>query len=163
MPTPISTVENMTKHLTNEEKAAREAAEQALKRETVNLKKPKFVSGAAAKLWDQTIDRMVGLDLLDDLDSEVLGLYCDQVARRNEQEKLRRKLMRTIAKCQEDETEQLLSLLEQADKLARSVAALERQILQYADKLGLTPSGRFRIARKRAEMSLSDPDEDLFA
>ena len=163
MPTPISTVENMTKHLTNEEKAAREAAEQALKREAVNLQNPKFVSGAAAKLWEQTIDRMVGLDLLDDLDSEVLGLYCDQVARRNEQEKLRRKLMRTIAKCQEYETEQLLSLLEQADKLARSVAALERQILQYADKLGLTPSGRFRIARKRAEMSLSDPDEDLFA
>ncbi|MBS5151390.1 MAG: P27 family phage terminase small subunit [Butyricicoccus pullicaecorum] len=162
MPTPVSTLDNMTKHLTNEEKAARLAAEQALKRETVNLQKPKFVSGAAAKLWEQTIDRMTGIELLDDLDSEVLGLYCDQVARRNEQEKLRRKLMRTIAKCHEDNAEQLLSLLDQADKLARSVAALERQILQYADKLGLTPSGRFHIARKRAEMSLSDPDEDLF-
>lgn len=161
MPTPISTVENMTKHLTNEEKAARLAAEQAMKRETVNLQKPKFVSGAAAKLWEQTIDRMVGLELLDDLDSEVLGLYCDQVARRNEQEKMRRKLVRMIAKCPEND-EQLVSLLEQADKLARSVATLERQILQYADKLGLTPSGRFRIARKRADMTVSDPDEDLF-
>ena len=115
MPTPVSTLDNMTKHLTNEEKAARLAAEQALKRETVNLQKPKFVSGAAAKLWEQTIDRMTGIELLDDLDSEVLGLYCDQVARRNEQEKLRRKLMRTIAKCHEDDAEQLLSLLDQAD------------------------------------------------
>lgn len=161
MPTPIITVENMTKHLTNEEKAARLAAEQAMKRETVNLQKPKFVSGAAAKLWEQTIDRMVGLELLDDLDSEVLGLYCDQVMRRNEQEKMRRKLLRMIAKCSEDD-EHLPSLLDQADKLARSVAALERQILQYADKLGLTPSGRFRIARKRADMTVSDSDEDLF-
>ena len=42
--------------------------------------------------------------------------------------------------------------------------SLERNILQYAEKLGLTPSGRVRLAQKRAAAAAEnkDPDGDLF-
>ena len=42
---------------------------------------------------------------------------------------------------------------------------LERNILQYAEKLGLTPSGRVRLAQKRAQAAAearTDPDSDLY-
>ena len=43
--------------------------------------------------------------------------------------------------------------------------SLERNILQYAEKLGLTPSGRVRLAQKRAQAAAgarADPDSDLY-
>jgi hypothetical protein len=39
---------------------------------------------------------------------------------------------------------------------------LERNLLTYADKLGLTPTGRVRLAQKRAEAATFDPDGDLY-
>lgn len=161
MPTQTKSLENMTKHLTNAEKEARQAAESSLRRENARLTKPTFVTGTAAKLWDLTLQRMEGIELLDDLDSEILGLYCDQMARRNELERLRKKILREYAKRSKTDDD-AIKYLEQADGLAAKVASLERQILQYAEKLGLTPSGRFRIARKRAEGAQPEPDDDLF-
>ena len=40
----------------------------------------------------------------------------------------------------------------------------ERSILQYADKLGLTPTGRVHLARKRAAQANGEvgDDDDLF-
>lgn len=40
----------------------------------------------------------------------------------------------------------------------------ERSILQYADKLGLTPSGRMHLARKKAAQFAGEggEDDDLF-
>lgn len=163
MPTPVSRVDNMAKHLTNEEKAAREAAEKSVRRECVSLTKPAFVVGSAKKYWEQTLARMEGIELLDDLDSETLGLYCDQLARRDELERLRKQAVREYRRrMKADDAPKALEFLGQADGLAGKVASLERQILQYADKLGLTPSGRFRIARKRAGAIATDPDDDLF-
>lgn len=161
MPTQTKSLENMTKHLTNAEKEARQAAESSLRRENARLKKPTFVTGPAAKLWTLTLQRMEGIELLDDLDSEILGLYCDQMARRNELERLRKKILREYAKRSKTDDD-AIKYLEQADGLAAKVASLERQILQYAEKLGLTPSGRIRIARRRAEGAQPEPDDDLF-
>lgn len=163
MPTPVSRIENMTRHMTNEERAARLAAEQSIQRQEVTLTCPPFVSDAAAKkFWAQTIARMEGIELLDDLDSEVLGLYCVQLSRRNELERLRKSAVRAYRKAEKEGDAHAPEYLDQADHLAGKVAALERQILQYADKLGLTPAGRLRMARRRAENQAIDPDEDLF-
>ena len=59
MPTPVSRTENMTRHMTNEEREARLEAEQSIRRDEVTLTCPKFVSDKAAKtFWEQTIERM---------------------------------------------------------------------------------------------------------
>lgn len=162
MPTQTKSLENMTKHLTNAEKEARQTAESSLRRENARLKKPTFVTGPAAKLWTLTLQRMEGIELLDDLDSEILGLYCDQMARRNDLERLRKKAVKEFNRMTKAGDEGAVKYLEQADGLAAKVASLERQILQYAEKLGLTPSGRIRIARRRAEGAQPEPDDDLF-
>jgi len=49
--------------------------------------------------------------------------------------------------------------------MSGKMQSLERNILQYAEKLGLTPSGRVRLAQKRAQAAAAaqaDPDGDLF-
>ena len=51
------------------------------------------------------------------------------------------------------------------DAVSGKMQSLERNILQYAEKLGLTPSGRVRLAQKRAQTAAgarTDPDGDLF-
>lgn len=47
------------------------------------------------------------------------------------------------------------------DALTGKLQALERNIIQYAEKLGLTPSGRVRLAQKRAAAA-SEQADDLF-
>ena len=51
------------------------------------------------------------------------------------------------------------------DAVSGKMQSLERNILQYAEKLGLTPSGRVRLAQKRAQAAAearADPDGDLY-
>ena len=125
-------LENQTKHLTNAEKAARQAAEEAyLPNRKAKLKMPEAVKAdkAAASFWRSILKRMEGTGILDDLDAEILGIYCLGLSRR-------------------DELKEIKPLL-----------ALEKQLLAYADKLGLTPESRVRLARKRAaqETEAIDP------
>ena len=125
-------LENQTKHLTNAEKAARQAAEEAyLPNRKAKLKMPEAVKAdkAAASYWRSIIKRMEGTGILDDLDAEILGIYCRGLSRR-------------------DQLTEIKPLL-----------TLEKQLLAYADKLGLTPESRVRLARKRAaqEAEAIDP------
>ena len=54
----------------------------------------------------------------------------------------------------------------QIDAVSAKMTTLEKTILQYADKLGLTPSGRVRLAQRRAAAAAAaaamDPDGDLY-
>ena len=125
-------LENQTKHLTNAEKAARQAAEEAyLPNRKAKLKMPEAVKDdeAAASYWRSILKRMKGTGILDDLDAEILGIYCLGLSRR-------------------DQLTEIKPLL-----------TLEKQLLAYADKLGLTPESRVRLARKRAaqETEAIDP------
>ena len=47
--------------------------------------------------------------------------------------------------------------------LSDSLQSIEREILSYASKLGLTPESRARLAKRIAEQDEDDPDGDLFA
>ena len=61
--------------------------------------------------------------------------------------------------------EELKEAAAKLDAASGKMQSLERNILQYAEKLGLTPSGRVRLAQKRAQAaaeSRADPDGDLF-
>lgn len=143
----------MSKNLTKAERMARAEAEAAVMpdRSRVNLKAPAYVRNdkTAAKYWRSILKRMEGISLLDDLDTEILAVYCSMLSRRDAAQAI------------------YASLLEDAEGDMKGamaeLAGLERSILQYAERLGLTPSGRVRLARKRAEAAASpDPDGDLF-
>lgn len=156
------------------------------------LKKPAIVSSSkrANAYWNQILKQMEGLVLLDDLDSTVLAGYCSMLARRDQTTLLIGQLMDRLgvhgavedgakrrkkdAALSDQEWEdsakanpamspdELLEAAAKLDALTGKLQALERNILQYADKLGLTPSGRVRLAQRRAQAAAEEPDSDLF-
>ena len=62
----------------------------------------------------------------------------------------------------EGKFEELDAITDQMEGINKSIQALERNLLQYAEKLGLTPTGRVRLAQKRAQAAAPEPDGDLF-
>ena len=142
--------------------------------------------------WNQILKRMEGLALLDDLDSEMLAGYCSMLSRRDQTTLLIQQLMNQLGisgavarksdkgkspdQLAEEEFERhnrdgtpiltadaLIEAVSKLDTLQGKLQALERNLLQYAEKLGLTPSGRVRLAQKRAQAAEeSTPDDDLF-
>ena len=156
------------------------------------LKKPAIVRAnkRANAYWNQILKQMEGVVLLDDLDATVLAGYCSMLARRDQTTLLIAQLMDKLgvqgavedgAKRRKKDADlsdreweesakgaQVLSpdeLVEAAaklDTLTGKLQALERNILQYAEKLGLTPSGRVRLAQRRAKAAAEEPDDDLF-
>lgn len=144
MPANVVTLGNSRKHLTNAEKKARKESEKAVTRQTVRLTPPKYLKNDEAALgyWKKTIKRMRGISLLDDVDTEMLAIYCQLLSRRD-------LLVTRYAEVSLDDN-------------LKNLQAQERLIVQYADKLGLTPNGRARLAKKRAEERKVDPNADLF-
>ena len=156
------------------------------------LKKPAIVSSnkRANAYWNQTLKQMDGLVLLDDLDSTVLAGYCSMLARRDQTVLLINQLMdklgvqaavetgakrrKSDAKMSDREwtmsaksdpilsPDELVEAVSKLDSLTGKLQALERNVLQYADKLGLTPSGRVRLAQRRAAAASADQLADLF-
>ncbi|MBR2047123.1 MAG: P27 family phage terminase small subunit [Oscillospiraceae bacterium] len=154
MPTPAKPLSEMDKHLTAEERQARETAEQSVRpvRDVVTLTRPSWLTGKGKKYWDSILARMKGTSILDDLDVEYLAIYCSQLA---EREALQRDLV-AARKAEEPDPDLIRSLNKQInDKDSR--------IDKSAAELGCTPSGRVRLAQKRATASAEpDPNGDLF-
>ena len=172
--------------------ARRQAEEEVLpQRQKAKLKKPGFISGSrqANAYWNQILKRMEGLALLDDLDSEMLAGYCSMLARRDQTITLISQLMDRLgvagavdagkarkkklsamtdgewessAAPPEMTADELIEAVSKLDTLTGKLQALERNLLQYAEKLGLTPTGRLRLAQKRAQAAAPEPDGDLF-
>ena len=104
-----------------------------MRRKTVRLVKPAWLSDDAAKIWKR-LRRLAGeIGIIDSLDAEMLAVYCDTLVKYG-------KLSEQASKSAEIDPDSV--------KLMQSYARL---IAQYADKLGFTPAARARLARKRAE------------
>ena len=162
-------------------------------RKKLKLKKPAFVARnkRANAYWNQILKRMEGLVLLDDLDSEMLAGYCSMLARRDQTILLVNDLYARLGvsgaveplpgkkpdgALSDEEWErsaqappdpmtpdELIEAVPKLDTMTGKLQALERNLLQYAEKLGLTPSGRVRLAQKRAQAAAEpEPDDDLF-
>ena len=160
----VKTVENMTKNMTLDERMARENAEaETLPNRVSVLLPPSYLKKdkVAEKYWEVILSRMVGISLLDDLDTEMLAIYCTMLSRRDSLNALCRVVLVEASKPKLD-TDARLDVMSRVDGLVVKLQSLERTILQYADKLGLTPSGRVRLARKRAEAAMPESNEDLF-
>lgn len=168
MPTAVKNSGNMTKHMTQSELEARQTAEQEVLPDRgghVQLKPPPIMSGisGASGFWKRTLERMEGLAILDDLDSDTLGVYCVMMARYKQQCALLNQAGKRLKEAGKD-VEAVEAAVAQIDAVSAKMTTLEKTILQYADKLGLTPSSRTRLAQKRAEQASAqiDPDGDLF-
>ena len=186
VPSAVKNSANMAKHLTQAELEARRQAEEEVlpQRQKAKLKKPGFISGSrqANAYWNQILKRMEGLALLDDLDSEMLAGYCSMLARRDQTITLISQLMdrlgvagavdagkarkKKLSAMTDGEWESSAAppemTVSKLDTLTGKLQALERNLLQYAEKLGLTPTGRVRLAQKRAQAAAPEPDGDLF-
>lgn len=169
MPTPVKSLDNMSKNLTNEERELRERAEEGVipdRGRESRMEKPAIMTknAVAGRYWKKILERMEGLVILDDLDSDALGVYCVMMARYEQQCKLLSMAARQLKEAEED-PQAIADAAAKLDAVSGKMQSLERNILQYAEKLGLTPSGRVRLAQKRAQAaaeSRADPDGDLF-
>lgn len=151
MPTPPKKLGNIKKHLTSEEIKKREAAEAATvkseKRRYIK-KPPKIAENPQAKaIWNRTVRALEGIELLENADADTLAQYCMISARiKMLEEKL-------FGEGATSEDVALISRLEAAERLQ----------LAYADKLGLTPQGRARLAVRIAQAPEEPPEEkDLY-
>nr|DAH30288.1 MAG TPA: terminase small subunit [Caudoviricetes sp.] len=151
MATAGKVLDNMTKHLTLAEAAARAEAEGELLThvELSPDKPPALLKGdaTARRYWAAILGRMDNVLLLDSLDTEVMAIYCAMLSRRDKLQKASR------AKGIKPKD---------AAALSTELQKLEKSILSYAKDLGLTPAGRAQLARKRAAAVEVDPDADLY-
>ena len=168
MQTPPKALDNMNKNLTDEERQLREQAEQGVipdRGRESRMERPALMTknAAAGRYWKKVLERMDGLVILDDLDSDALGVYCVRLARYETQCKVLAQTIRNL-KDAKDDPEAVADAVSRLDAVSGKMQSLERNILQYAEKLGLTPSGRVRLAQKRAQAAAearADPDGDL--
>lgn len=175
MPTPSKKTENMSKHLTRDERERREAAERAaMPARGKPRRTPAPVAGdrEAKAYWDRIWAQMEKLEILDTLDTAVLAGLCSMLALRDRLATLTPELLESIyelrGQCSPQSAtgrtalQQLADALKSATVLSDKRLKLDAQILSYADKLGLTPSGRSRLAVRRAAEEPPDEDADLF-
>ena len=157
MPTPVKSLDNMSKHLTQAELEARGAQEAVMPSRTP--KKPKLIlrDKAAGKHWSRILHAMDGLEIIDILDTDALGIYCAKLARRDDLQAEYLEQRGRYAAAPDDPTLKIMIAL------SGELQSIERDLLAYAGKLGLTPESRARLAKRMAEQEENDPDADLFA
>lgn len=150
--TPIKVLGNISKHLTNEEKAKRAQAEEGLHRDNVQLRMPTYLKTDkdAVSFWRKTIKEAVELELYDNTDADTLATYCKIMSR-----------IRYLNK-QLDKIATPGHVINEYDiPLIREIRQQETLQKQYAVVLGLTPESRARLARKRST-EVKDDADDLY-
>lgn len=158
MPTPVKSLDNMAKHLTKAEQESREAQE-ASSMPSRRPKKPKLIlrDPAAKRYWSRILRDMDGLEIIDVLDTDALAIYCAKMARRDDLQIEYLEQRERYAAAMDNLTLKVMVAL------SGELQSIERDLLAYAGKLGLTPESRVRLAKRMAEQEEYDPDADLFA
>lgn len=161
MPTPIVSADKLSirgrtggKHWTAAEVESRQAAqEQAQRKSRVRLKPPSWLvaNDEALVTWKEIVRKLRGIDLLDNLDTELLAIYCDAIVQY-------RKCTQRLAMPQHSEDGLPPAPI---DDLIKATQAWSRIVATYADKLGLTPGGRARLAKRKTE-KIVDPFAESF-
>jgi P27 family predicted phage terminase small subunit len=150
-PTAAKTAEKMTvgsrgggKHWTVAEVKARQDAEQDVaRRKRPTLKPPDWLSEDALGVWKELKRKLKDVELLDNLDTELLAIYCDAVVHYRQ-------------------SSQVLNAFDTngvslaTDERIKAAQAWARIISGYAEKLGLSPAGRARLAKKKADKTVDE-------
>jgi len=153
MPTPIQSADKLSpggraggKHWTKAEVESRQnAADESARNRRVTLRPPAWLEGESLKVWKDIKKKLVGIELLDNLDTELLAIYCDAIVHYRDATKLIR------AGAVNEAGEQVFN-----EELMKSCQAWARIVTAYAEKLGLTPGGRARLAKKKAEKVIDE-------
>jgi P27 family predicted phage terminase small subunit len=143
------------KHWTQKEIKAREKANLKMTREKKKLPvMPIWLGPEAKAIWKKTMSSLKGFDILDVIDSDILALYCNTMA--------------DYIKCVEmlNENKNGLTTINKmgTEEMSPYVKAQHRYmglIAQYADKLGISPDARARLAKKIADEELKPKDDDF--
>lgn len=141
------------KHWTKKQVEKRKNAAQKFNRNNQKkLQMPVWLDDNARSIWKKTIKNMAGLDILDVIDEDALAIYCDAVA----------KYIESTLKIREQGfvTENFQGT-ESINPYVKAAQSYARIMMQYADKLGLNPNSRARLAKKIADEEV-DPNADLF-
>lgn len=162
MPTKTTSAELMEvgrkgggKHWTKAQAEARKKALESAKRKTpVRLTAPDWLAGDALLIWKKIKKQAAGLDLLDNLDCDVLAVYCDAVARYRAEGQL-------LTRLDAGEKAWIDAGMNRSD-LVKSIQSWARLISNYAEKLGFNPSSRARLVKKRADEILRDEFGEKF-
>lgn len=140
MPTPAQTAKvllfnrenKIGKHYTAAEVKARQEAAEKMTRKTVKLKVPAFLKtracAPALKIWKEVVKEGLEINLFDNVDSRVLADFCRYQALLEEE-------------------------LEKSFPNGKTIDRLGKLALSYAEKLGLTPTARARLAVKQAKQN----------
>ena len=169
MPTPTKRTDQMTKHLTKAEREKREAAEQTtMKARGKPRRVPAIVKAdkTAASYWEHIWKGMEELEILDTVDQYALASLCSLLSMRDKLAEVVPELMIRISEHATDlDADGLMAMadvLGSCNALSLKRLKIEAQCLQLEDKLGLTPSGRSRLAVHKQEAEAADKDDDLF-
>ncbi len=148
MPTNINSAKKMSvggaqggKHWTAAEVEARQTAEETLKRrKRPTLKPPTWLSEEALAVWKDLKKKLRDVEMLDNLDAELMGMYCDVLAK-----------YQTAARNLD---------ISDTDAVKAS-QAWARLVLAYSEKLGLSPGARARLAKRKAEKVLDEFEQEF--
>ena len=171
MPTPPKTAANSTKHRTKAELEERELAEsQTMPARGKPRRAPAIIQAdsKAKAYWDRIWKDMEDYEILDVLDAHALAGLCSMMAMRDRLAILAPSLVDWLMSFEskgtlsDKELDKLATALKHSNALTDKRLKLETQILSYAEKLGLTPSGRARLAARKAAEAPPDEDDDLF-
>ncbi|NQX67971.1 phage terminase small subunit P27 family [Paenibacillus alba] len=144
---------NRGKHWTKKEVEDREAAAKKFTRKKPKkMKVPSWLNDEARKVWRKTVKDMEDFDVLDKVDEDVLGAYCDAVAKYQEANNLIEMHGSTEVNAQGNR------IVSAHVKMAQGYSRL---ILAYSNKLGLNADARARLTKKIADGE-EDPNAGLF-
>lgn len=160
MPTKAVAAETMEvgkkgggKHWTAEEVAARKAAANSLKRAEVNITAPDYLSSGALFVWGRVMNDTKQIELLDNLDVDILAMYCDAV---DKYQTLSKSLSEEKIKDAVGGDALKSSQLVIDGDAMKMLQGWSRIISSCADKLGFTPGARARLVKKRATAAPKD-------
>lgn len=141
---------NIMGHITAEQRQGREESEARFRRDEVLLSLPAYMNddADAIAVWVQTCEDAEAFGIFDNLDRDTLGSYCMITSRILA-------LRRVYKQAIEDGDDDMLGL-------ARELRQQETLQLSYANKLGLTPESRARLALRMAGPPEKDAADALY-
>jgi P27 family predicted phage terminase small subunit len=119
----------------------------------VTLKPPQWLKEdeETLKVWKDIVKKLRGIELLDNIDSELLAMYCRALVHCRQMEQ------QMVMKSHSEDGEKQPPI----DEPMKLLQGWNRIATSLAEKLGLTPGGRARLAKRKAEKIL-DPFADTF-
>lgn len=136
----------------NEVEQREEAAKKFERKKKIKLKIPDWLDDPARKVWRKTVKDMEEFGVLDKVDEDVLGIYCDAVSKVQESNRLI---------DIHGYTEMNKSGVQVPNAYVQMSQRYAGIALQYSNKLGLNAESRARLAKKQSEGG-NDPNANLF-